>query len=113
LSADSNVVELLGSNISSSHRSLDVLDESVAVRSQIVCGICRKKRKGLMSKVVRFGTTRAQRLTFVQRIVCVRLQEKILNTDHDCVEVEYRFPIFSQNVEADVSRQIQIGVVDL
>lgn len=52
-------------------------------------------------------------LTFVEWIVGVGLQEQVLESDHDGVQVEDWFPIFSENIEADVSFQIEIRVVDL
>lgn len=51
--------------------------------------------------------------TFVEWIIGIRLQEEILQSDHDGVEVENRLPVFSQNVQAHVSLEINVGVVDL
>lgn len=42
-------------------------------------------------------------LTFVQRIICVGFEEEILDSDHDCVEVENGLPVLAKNVETDVS----------
>ena len=42
-------------------------------------------------------------LTFVQRIVRVWFEEKVLQTDQDRVQVEHRLPVLSQDVQADVA----------
>jgi hypothetical protein len=39
---------------------------------------------------------------FVQRVVRVWLQEEVLQANHDRVQVEDGFPVFSKNVETDV-----------
>ena len=52
-------------------------------------------------------------VTFVQRIIGVRLQEEILNPDHDSVEIENGLPVFSQDIQAHISRKIQVGMVNL
>jgi hypothetical protein len=36
-----------------------------------------------------------------------------LQTDSDAVEIEYRLPILSQDVQTDVSFQIDVWVIDL
>lgn len=46
---------------------------------------------------------RERELTFVQRIICVGFEEEILDSDHDCVEVENGLPVLAKNVETDVS----------
>lgn len=52
-------------------------------------------------------------VTFVQRIIRVRLQEEILNPDHDSVEIENGLPVFSQDIQAHIPREIQVGMVNL
>ena len=51
--------------------------------------------------------------TLVERVVCVRLEEEELKSDRNAVQVEYRFPVFTQDVQADVPFEINVGVVDL
>ncbi len=52
-------------------------------------------------------------LTLVQRIIRVGLKEEILQADHDRVEVEHGLPVFSQNVQTDISLQVDIRMVNL
>lgn len=52
-------------------------------------------------------------LTLVQWIISVRLQEEILQTNHDRIEVQHWLPVFSQDVETDVSFEVHVRVVDL
>ncbi len=51
--------------------------------------------------------------TFVQGIVRVGLEEEILQSDHDRIKVQNRLPVFSENVQANVALEINVGVVDL
>jgi hypothetical protein len=51
--------------------------------------------------------------TFVQGVVCVRLQEQVLETDHDGVQVEYRLPVLPQDVQAHISLQVNVRMIDL
>lgn len=51
--------------------------------------------------------------TFVQRIIWIRFQEKILQSDHDSIQIEHRLPVLAQDIETDISLQIKIRVVDL
>jgi len=44
-----------------------------------------------------------RKLTFVQRIICVGFEEEILDSDHDCVEVENGLPVLAKNVETDIA----------
>lgn len=53
------------------------------------------------------------RHTLVQRIVRIGFEEEVLQADHYRVEVEYGLPVFSKNVQADISLQVDIRVVDL
>lgn len=52
-------------------------------------------------------------LTFVQGIICVWLQEEILQTDHHGVEVKDRFPILAEDVQANIALQVHVWVIDL
>lgn len=40
-------------------------------------------------------------------------QEKILETIDDRVDCEYRFPIFSQNIQAHITIQVNIRMINL
>ena len=51
--------------------------------------------------------------TLVQRIIGIRLEEEVLQPDHDGVQVEHRLPVFSQDVQADVPIEVNIRMVDL
>ena len=51
--------------------------------------------------------------TFVERVVCVRLEEEILEADHYGVEVEDGLPVLSEDVKADVPFEVDVWVVDL
>lgn len=42
-------------------------------------------------------------LTLVERVVCVGLEEEVLEAHHDAVEVEHGLPVFAQDVEAYVA----------
>lgn len=50
---------------------------------------------------------------FVERVVCVWLQEEILETDHDRVEVQDGLPVLAENVQADIALEIDIWMIDL
>ena len=54
----------------------------------------------------------AQR-TLVERIIRVWFQEEILEAHHDRSEVEYWLPVLSEDVQADVALEIDIGMIDL
>lgn len=49
----------------------------------------------------------------VERIAGVRFEKEKLQSDNNGVEVEHRFPVFAQNVQADVALEVDVGVVDL
>jgi hypothetical protein len=51
--------------------------------------------------------------TLVQWIVRVRLQEQVLEADHNRVEVEHWFPVFTEDVQAYVALEVYVGVVNL
>ena len=53
------------------------------------------------------------RRTLVQRIIGVRLQEEVLQSDHDRVEVQHGLPVLTQDVQADVPLEVNIWMVDL
>jgi len=49
----------------------------------------------------------------IQRIICVWLQEQILKSDHDRIKVENWFPVLAENIQADITLQVNVWVVDL
>lgn len=51
--------------------------------------------------------------TFVQRIICIWFQEQVLKSCHDGIEVQYRLPVFSKDVEADIAVEVEIRMVNL
>ena len=51
--------------------------------------------------------------TFVQRIVCVWLQEEVLQADHDRVEVQNWLPVLTEDVQANVALQINVWMINL
>ena len=51
--------------------------------------------------------------TLVQWIICVGLEEEVLEANHYRVEVEDGLPVLSENVEAHVSLEVDVRVVDL
>lgn len=51
--------------------------------------------------------------TLVERIVSIRLEEQVLQPDHDRVEIEDGLPVLAKNVEADVAFEVDVRVVDL
>lgn len=51
--------------------------------------------------------------TFVEWIRWVWLDEEKLKTNHDRIEVQNRFPVFSQDVETDVAFEINIRMIYL
>jgi hypothetical protein len=51
--------------------------------------------------------------TLVQWIVRVRLQEQVLEADHNRVEVKHWFPVFTEDVQAYVALEVYVGVVNL
>ena len=52
-------------------------------------------------------------LAFVQGVIRVWLQEEVLQTNHHGVQVKHGFPIFAEDVQADVALQVHVGVIDL
>lgn len=49
----------------------------------------------------------------VERVVVVWVQEEILQAIDDGADAEDGFPVFPQNVQADVTLQVDVRVVDL
>lgn len=54
-----------------------------------------------------------RQLTLVQRVIGVWLQEQVLQADHNGVEIEDRFPVFSEDVQANIAFQVDVRVIDL
>lgn len=50
---------------------------------------------------------------FVQRIASIRLEEQELQPHNHRIQIEHRFPIFSENVQTDIAFEVDVGVVDL
>lgn len=73
--------------------------QSKDLRCSVYCYCCRTS--------LRVGRT------FVERIIGIRLEEQVLQADHDRVEVEDGLPIFAEDVEADIAFQVDVRVVDL
>lgn len=67
----------------------------------------------LLKPVSQFVCTLESEHTLVQRIVRIGLEEKVLKADHDRVEIEHRLPVFAKDVEANVTVQIDVWVIDL
>ena len=51
--------------------------------------------------------------TLVQRIVRIRFEEEVLQSNHHRVQVEYGFPVFSKDVQTNVALEVDIWMVDL
>jgi len=49
---------------------------------------------------------------FVQRIIRVRLKKKVLQSDHNRVEIENWFPIFSKDVQAYIALKVDIWMIN-
>ena len=67
----------------------------------------------LLKPVSQFVCTLGSEHTLVQGIVCIGLEEKVLKADHYRVEIEHRLPVFAKDVEANVTVQIDVWVIDL
>lgn len=52
-------------------------------------------------------------LAFVQRIIRIRLEEKVLQSDHNRIEVENWLPILSKDVQAYIPFKIDIRMIYL
>ena len=59
------------------------------------------------------GTGGERERTLIQRIVGVGLEEEVLQSDHDGIEVEDGLPVLAQDVQAHVSFEVEVRVVDL
>ena len=51
--------------------------------------------------------------TLIQRIVCIRFEEEVLQSNHHRIQVEHGFPVFSKDVQANVALKVDIWMVDL
>lgn len=82
----------------------------------------REPRKTVSSSVVEEGCSKpcsmgstgtGEVLTLVEGVVGVGLEEQVLKSDHDSVQVQDWLPILAQNVEAHVALEVEVGVIDL
>jgi len=73
----------------STHGPIDVTDEVLAVAPEVLSGF------------------------LVKRIVRVRLKEQVLQADHHGIEVQHRLPVLPEDIQADISLQVYIWVVNL
>ena len=51
--------------------------------------------------------------TLVQRIVSIRFEEEVLQSNHHRIQVKHGFPVFSKDVQTNVALEVDIWVVDL
>jgi hypothetical protein len=51
--------------------------------------------------------------TLVQRIVRIRFEEEVLQSNHHRIQVEHGFPVFSKDVQTNVALEVDIWMVDL
>ena len=51
--------------------------------------------------------------TLVQRIVRIRFEEEVLQSNHHRIQVEHGFPVFSKDVQTDVALEVDIWMVNL
>lgn len=51
--------------------------------------------------------------TFVEWIIGIRLEEQVLQTNHDRVEIKDRFPVLTKDIETHVAIQVDVRVIDL
>jgi hypothetical protein len=77
--------------------------ELLPIPAQILRRLCKERRRvsEIFKSYIQRNSDKAQccvKLTFVQRIIRVRLQEQILQANHDRVEIQNRLPVFSENV---------------
>lgn len=49
----------------------------------------------------------------VEWIVGIRFVKKIDHPVNNCIDIQYRFPILAENVEADVPFKVDVWMVDL
>lgn len=50
---------------------------------------------------------------FVEWIIGIRLEEQVLQTNHDRVEIKDRFPVLTKDIETHVAIQVDVRVIDL
>lgn len=55
----------------------------------------------------------AAKHTFIERIVCVGLEEEVLEANHHRVEVQHGFPVFTKYIEANIAFQVDIWMINL
>lgn len=53
------------------------------------------------------------KITLVQRIVRIRFEEEVLQSNHHRIQVEHGFPVFSKDVQTNIALEVDIWVVDL
>ena len=51
--------------------------------------------------------------TLIQWVIRIRFKEQILKSDHNGVQVQNWLPVFSEDVQANISLEIYVGVVNL
>jgi hypothetical protein len=85
-------------NGSTAQCSIHVAGEGLAIRSEVIGGLCKKGGQHTLREVILI-----YKRTLVQWIVCIRFEEKILQPDHYRVEVQNGLPVLSQDVEADIA----------
>lgn len=61
----------------------------------------------------RVETHRRPTRTLVKRIISIWFQEQVLQANHDGIQVEDRFPVFTKDVQTHVALEIDIRVVNL
>jgi hypothetical protein len=110
LPSRSNIRVLLITHDPTPHRSLDIHREPRQVLPQI---LRRLYPPTMSSSVCIEGRKRGGGRTFVERIIGVGFEEEVLESNHDGVEVQYGFPVFTKDVETDVSFEVEVRVVDL
>ena len=57
--------------------------------------------------------TTIQERAFVQWIIRVWFQEEVLQANHDRRQVQHRVPIFSKDIQTNISFEIDIGMIYL
>ena len=51
--------------------------------------------------------------TLVQRIVRIRFEEEVLQSNHHRIQVEHGLPVFSKDVQTNIALEVDIRMVDL
>ena len=73
----------------------------------------RAKAKKAWSVTVQTVSFSGKIRTLVQRIIRIGLEEQVLQANHDGIEIQHRFPVFSEDIQTDISLQVNIWVIDL